>query len=260
MVLMRSTGAQNLTIPAGMKVGSTFMVTQDSTGTTTLVLDGVSADNASGTLTCSQDEAVTIYYKDVDNVIIYKSGAGGGGGGGATAAGATGNVQYKSAGGGLQAEAAFSYDSATNILDVDILTVDTEVYGAGWNGDNSVPTKDATYDEMETKQDAILTVNALTDGSTITTTTALDSVFTSEATATWAFSHTSTYQLTRVKFDGITSATWTFPAGTLVRYEGVAEGDNVVGVSGADGDEFIITTVRIAAGVYYTGIANWTQP
>jgi hypothetical protein len=55
MVLMRSTGAQNLTIPAGMKVGSTFMVTQDSTGTTTLVLDGVSADNASGTLTCSQD-------------------------------------------------------------------------------------------------------------------------------------------------------------------------------------------------------------
>jgi hypothetical protein len=77
MVLMRSTGAQNLTIPAGMKVGSTFMVTQDSTGTTTLVLDGVSADNASGTLTCSQDEAVTIYYKDVDNVIIYKSGAGG---------------------------------------------------------------------------------------------------------------------------------------------------------------------------------------
>jgi hypothetical protein len=75
MVLMRSTGAQNLTIPDGMKVGSTFMVTQDSTGTTTLVLDGVSADNASGTLTCSQDEAVTIYYKDVDNVIIYKSGA-----------------------------------------------------------------------------------------------------------------------------------------------------------------------------------------
>jgi hypothetical protein len=74
MVLMRSTGAQNLTIPDGMKVGSTFMVTQDSTGTTTLVLDGVSADNASGTLTCSQDEAVTIYYKDVDNVIIYKSG------------------------------------------------------------------------------------------------------------------------------------------------------------------------------------------
>jgi hypothetical protein len=141
---MRSTGAQNLTIPAGMKVGSMFPVTQDSTGTTTLVLDGVSADNASGTLTCSKDEAVTIYYKDVDNVIIYKSGAGG-----ATAAGATGNVQYKSAGGGLQAEAAFSYDSATNNLAVEIVTVTTEVYGAGWNGDNSVPTKDAVYDQFQ---------------------------------------------------------------------------------------------------------------
>lgn len=40
-------------------------------------------------------------------------------GSGATAAGATGNVQYKSAGGGLQAEAALTYDSATNILLVD---------------------------------------------------------------------------------------------------------------------------------------------
>lgn len=39
--------------------------------------------------------------------------------GGATAAGATGDIQYKSAGGGLQAEAAFSYDSATNSLHVD---------------------------------------------------------------------------------------------------------------------------------------------
>lgn len=40
------------------------------------------------------------------------------GGGGATAAGATGNIQYKSAGGGLQAEAALTYDSATNTLTV----------------------------------------------------------------------------------------------------------------------------------------------
>lgn len=71
-------------------------------------------------------------------------------GGGATAAGSTGNVQYKSAGGGLQAEAAFSYDSATNTLDVDVLTVDTEAYDAtGWNGDLTVPTKDAIRDKLE---------------------------------------------------------------------------------------------------------------
>jgi hypothetical protein len=242
-----------------MKVGSTFMVTQDSTGTTTLVLDGVSPDNASGTLTCSQDEAVTIYYKDVDNVIIYKSGAGGGGGGGATAAGATGNVQYKSAGGGLQADATFNMDSVTHILDVNGVTVDAETYGAGWNGDNSVPTKNDTYDEMETKQDAILTVNALTDGSTITTTTALDSVFTSEATVTWAHSHTTTYQLTVAQLDGITTSDWTFPAGSLVIYEGVAEGDNTVTITGASGDYFLITTARIHSGLRFVHIKNATQ-
>lgn len=89
-------------------------------------------------------------------------------GGGATAAGSTGNVQYKSAGGGLQAEAAFSYDSATNTLDVDVLTVDTEAYDAtGWNGDLTVPTKDAVRDKIETlgsvvgAQDLFLSAAAL---------------------------------------------------------------------------------------------------
>jgi hypothetical protein len=192
-------------------------------------------------------------------VIIYKSGAGGGGGGGATAAGATGNVQYKSAGGGLQAEAAFSYDSATNILDVDILTVVAETYGAGWNGDNSVPTKNDTYDEMETKQDAILTVNALTDGSTITTATPLDSVFTSEATVTWVFSHTSTYQTTVAQLDGITTSDWTFPSGTTIRYQGVEDDDNIITVTGVDTNYFIIVTLKIGS-QYWTNIAKYTHP
>lgn len=51
--------------------------------------------------------------------------------GGATAAGATGNVQYKSAGGGLQAETAFTYDSATNILTVPLLKITSGSPGAG---------------------------------------------------------------------------------------------------------------------------------
>lgn len=72
------------------------------------------------------------------------------GGGGATAAGATGNIQYKSAGGGLQAEAAFSYDSATNIVDADIITVNDDAYNATtWNGSLQVPTKNAIRDKFE---------------------------------------------------------------------------------------------------------------
>lgn len=123
------------------------------------------------------------------------------GGGGATAAGATGNVQYKSAGGGLQAEAAFSYDSATNVLTVSNITlpsgavlnfnssdvtvthssntitvaggdavVPTEAYDAtGWNGDNSVPTKDAVRDKIETLTSGLVTQSsASTSGGTIT--------------------------------------------------------------------------------------------
>lgn len=74
----------------------------------------------------------------------------GAGGGGAIAAGAVGNAQYKSAGGGLQAEAAYSYDSATNTLHVDIVTVNDAAYNAGtWDGSLQVPTKNAVRDKIE---------------------------------------------------------------------------------------------------------------
>lgn len=64
-----------------------------------------------------------------------------GSGGGATAAGATGNVQYKSAGGGLQAEAALTYDSAANIL-----TIPNAKITGGSPGANKVLTSDADGD------------------------------------------------------------------------------------------------------------------
>lgn len=47
-------------------------------------------------------------------------------------------------------EAGFEYNPTTNTLDVDNLTVTTEAYDAtGWNGDNTVPTKDAIRDKIE---------------------------------------------------------------------------------------------------------------
>lgn len=72
------------------------------------------------------------------------------GGGGGTAAGSTGYAQYKSAGGGFQAEAAYTYDSATNTLDVDKVTVDVLAYNAStWNGSSNVPTRDDIRDKIE---------------------------------------------------------------------------------------------------------------
>lgn len=60
--------------------------------------------------------AYKFYYNGTHLRLI--GGTGSGTGGGATAAGSTGDVQYKSNGGGLQAEAALHYDSATNTLTV----------------------------------------------------------------------------------------------------------------------------------------------
>jgi len=63
------------------------------------------------------------------------------GGGGSTAAGAMGNAQFKSAGGGLQAEAAYTYDSAANILTVPLVKITS-----GSPGANKVLTSDADGD------------------------------------------------------------------------------------------------------------------
>lgn len=47
-------------------------------------------------------------------------------------------------------EAAFTYNSTTNTLASDIVTVADSAYGAGWNGSLAVPTRNAVYDKIET--------------------------------------------------------------------------------------------------------------
>jgi YD repeat-containing protein len=64
--------------------------------------------------------------------------------------GADTQVQYNDAG-SLNGEADMAYNETTNTLTVDNLAVDTEIYdGTGWNGDLTVPTKDAVRDKFET--------------------------------------------------------------------------------------------------------------
>src|SRR5690606_15241516 len=48
--------------------------------------------------------------------------------------------------GGIEADSA--------VFNGDV-TVADEAYGAGWNGSTEVPTKNAVYDELETKIDAV---------------------------------------------------------------------------------------------------------
>jgi hypothetical protein len=73
----------------------------------------------------------------------------GSGGGGGTPGGSDTHVQYNDAS-AFGGEADFTYDETTNTLTVDNAAVDTEAYDAtGWNGDLTVPTKDAARDKIE---------------------------------------------------------------------------------------------------------------
>lgn len=173
-----------------------------------------------------------------------------GGGGGATAAGATGNVQYKSNGGGLQAEAALTYDSATNVLTVGNITlpsgavvnfnssdvtvthssntitvaggdvvVPTEAYDAtGWNSDNSVPTKDALRDYFEANTLAFTPADELTEIAGLTLETDITTAQLLEALAISTIISIHADAVTPVTITNMTSAAAVFPLNNTSHY------------------------------------------
>lgn len=177
--------------------------------------------------------------------------------GGGTPGGSDTQVQYNDAG-AFGGEADMTYNETTNTLTVDVVAVDTEAYDAsGWNADLSVPTKDAIRDEMETKQYLANSSTSLTDGASITITGLKHTLTTDEATITFTFSQTCDYQTTVVTFNAVT-ATWTFPANTLIKYEGVPEGDNTVTINSTSGNKILVTTYKDGSN-YYVAIGDWSQ-
>jgi hypothetical protein len=144
-----------------------------------------------------------------DGTMAFETPSGGGGGG--SAEGATGNVQYKSNGGGFQAEAAFTYDSANNTLTVPSITRGS--------------------------------ATSLTDGAAITITGSKHTLSSTEAAVTWTLSQTGDYQTTDVILNA-TSTTWTFPAGALCVVNGAASGNNVATVTGVSGDHHVMSIYK----------------
>lgn len=80
-----------------------------------------------------------------------------------TPGGADTQVQYND-GGAFNGEADFTYNETTNTVTVDNLAVDTEAYGdTEWNGDLTVPTKDAVRDVISANSIAYVPADELTE-------------------------------------------------------------------------------------------------
>jgi hypothetical protein len=76
------------------------------------------------------------------------------GGGGGGAVGSPGEIQISDGAGNPISDSDFKYDPSTDTLyakhiSAQDATVNGEVYGPGWDGDNTVPTKNDVYDKIE---------------------------------------------------------------------------------------------------------------
>jgi len=177
-------------------------------------------------------------------------GATGGGGGGGTPGGSDTQVQFNnsSAFGG---DADFTFTGG-NTLNVDVAIVDAETFGSGWNGDNSVPTKNDAYDEIILKQSIINSAVALTDASSIDITGIKHTLASSSATRTFTISYTGDCSVIELTLS-TTGTVYTFPATALCVSEGWKSGDNTLTLSGVSGDKYIITIRKIGSNYYVVG-------
>ncbi|HMG93453.1 MAG TPA: hypothetical protein VK589_25520 [Chryseolinea sp.] len=127
--------------------------TNANTGAATLNINSIGAKSlvkTDGTALSSGDiDAGSVHLISYDGTNLQVLSIGGSGGGAGTPGGSTTHVQFNDAG-AFGGDADFTFTGG-NTLNVDFAIVDTEAYDAtGWNGDLSVPTKDALRDKIET--------------------------------------------------------------------------------------------------------------
>lgn len=110
---------------------------------------------------------------------------------------------------------------------------------------------------LDAKQALVNAAVVLTDGANIALTATKHTLTTDEATITFTISYTGDDITIEVTLNA-TTATYTFPAGSLCRYEGVPSGDNTMILTGASGDKHLIAIKKIGS-VYYPVGANFEQ-
>lgn len=98
---------------------------------------------------------------------------------------------------------------------------------------------------------------ALTDGASITLTATKHTLTTDESAITFSISYAGD-DITIEATVGVTTATYTFPAGSLCVSEGIETGGNTLAINGAVDDVYIIAIKKIGS-VYYVVSKNFGQ-
>jgi hypothetical protein len=98
---------------------------------------------------------------------------------------------------------------------------------------------------------------ALTDGTTIDITSAKNTLSSSSSTRTFTISYEGD-DITLIVTLVNTTASYTFPAGSLCVSEGVASGDNVLSLTGISGDKYVIGIKKVGS-FYYVVSKNFGQ-
>jgi hypothetical protein len=118
-------------------------------------------------------------------------------------------------------------------------------------GDGSTAWSSLAYAVIENS------ASALVDGAAIALTATKHTLASSQATITFTITYTGDDITLIVTLTG-TSATYTFPAGSLCVSEGVASGDNTLAISGTSGDKYVIAIKKVGS-VYYVVGKNFGQ-
>lgn len=109
---------------------------------------------------------------------------------------------------------------------------------------------------LDAKQALVNAAVVLTDAATIDI-TAIKHTLTTSSSRTFTISYTGDDTSIEITLNA-TSATQTFPAGSLCVTEGAASGDNTCPMSGVSGDKYIIAIKKIGS-VYYVVCKNFGQ-
>jgi hypothetical protein len=102
------------------------------------------------------------------------------------------------------------------------------------------------------------TATALTDGASIDITGLKHTLTTTQATITFTQSYTGDFSNIDVTFN-TTSATWTFPTGSLCVVEGAESGSNAATIEATSGDKIVISIWFVSSGNYRIAIKNFGQ-